>query len=351
MNVDESYMLRCLELARNGMSSVAPNPMVGSLLVHEGRIIGEGYHKAYGRAHAEVNAIASVRNPELIPLSTLYVNLEPCAHHGKTPPCVDLILTHRIKQVVIGCQDPFPKVAGQGIEKLRQHGCEVITGVLENASRQLNKRFMTFHEKRRPFIILKWAQTADGYIDVIRGTNAPAQPTWITNERLRMLVHKWRSEEMAIMAGTNTVLMDNPRLNVRHWHGRQPVRVIIDRHNKLPNTLHVFDNSQKTIIYNAQKDEETGSTSWIKIAFGDNTLSQIMSNLYEKNIQSVFVEGGRILLQSFIDHNLWDEARVFIGKKTFGHGIPAPRLSAVSTSQNDFWGDQLLTYHNPQPQP
>ena len=346
MNADQLCMRRCLDLAMNGLGQVAPNPMVGCVIVHQQSVIGEGYHKYAGEAHAEVNAIASVANKELLRESVLYVNLEPCAHYGKTPPCTSLILDMDIPKVVIGTQDPFPEVSGKGIDILSEAGLDVTDGVLFEECRHLNRRFFTFHEKKRPYIILKWAQTSDGYIDILRHPEAANRPTWITSERLRLLVHKWRAEEPAIMTGTNTALLDNPHLNIRDWHGKQPVRIILDRSCRLPASLNIFDNSQQTIIFNALKDDSKGLNQWIRIPFDDSVLLHIMNTLYNMNIQSVFVEGGRQLLQSFIDQNLWDEARVFIGQQTFGNGCPAPVINKLSPSTINLGDEYFLLYNN-----
>lgn len=318
------YMQRCLQLAEKGLSTVAPNPMVGAVIVHEGKIIGEGYHQKYGEAHAEVNAIASVKDKNLLKTSTLYVNLEPCAHFGKTPPCANAIVENKIPQVVIGTKDIFGKVNGKGIEILEKSGVKTIVGTLEDECLQLNKRFFTFHDKKRPYIVLKWANTKDGFIDKIRSENA--KPEWITNDLAKLWVHKWRTEEQAIMVGSGTAFKDNPQLNVRMWTGNNPLRVILDNSLQLPTHLHVFDNTQPTIIFNSIKSEKKDNTEFIKIDFSDkkSVLKQILDVLYEKNIQSLFVEGGQKLLQSFIDHQLWDEARVFIGNKIFGMGIKQP---------------------------
>ena len=247
-NTDEKFMLRCHDLARLGIARTAPNPMVGCVIVLDEKIIGEGYHRKCGEAHAEVNAINSVSNHELLKKSTLYVSLEPCSHYGKTPPCTDLIISKKIPRVVIGCVDSFSEVSGRGIKKLKQAGCDVIVGVLENESRELNKRFFTFNEKKRPYIILKWAQTLDGFIDIIRTDENQIAPTWISNEHSRMLVHKWRSHEDAIMVGTNTAEKDNPSLNVRDWDGKNPLRVVLDRQLRLNEKLNLFNNKIQTII-------------------------------------------------------------------------------------------------------
>jgi diaminohydroxyphosphoribosylaminopyrimidine deaminase/5-amino-6-(5-phosphoribosylamino)uracil reductase len=344
---DEMYMRRCLELAEHGMGQVAPNPMVGSVIVCEDRIIGEGYHRLYGGPHAEVNAIESVKDKNLLKRSTLYVNLEPCAHHGKTPPCSVLIQQMGIPRVVIGSVDSNPQVAGKGIERLTKEGCNVTTGILEKESRRLNKRFYTFHEKKRPYIILKWAQTLDGLIDVIRTPGNPAQPTWITNDVCRVLVHKWRSEEMAILAGTNTVEKDNPELTVRHWSGNNPVRVIIDRSLRLPLSLKVFNEMANTLIFNQEIDKEKSNIRYRKINFANNVPAQILEELYKQEVNSLIIEGGRNLIQSFINENLWDEARVFIGQKLFVKGVPSPELPGLPV-ENTLVGNSTLLYYKNQ---
>lgn len=329
---DAFYMQRCLDLARSGLGFVAPNPLVGSVLVVKDRIIGEGYHRLYGKPHAEPNAIASVKDKSLLRHATLYVNLEPCSHTGKTPPCTSLIIASGIKRVVVGTTDSNELVKGKGIAELRKSGCQVDTGVLEKESRFLNRRFFTFHEKKRPYIILKWAQTLDGYIDILPRTSDILQPTWITSEKLRMLVHKWRSEEPAIMIGTNTAARDNPRLNVRDWSGKQPLRLVIDKKLVLPASLHLFDQSQTCIIFNSEKDDIKGQTQWVRLPFDSASLWPVLKYLHTQNIQSVFVEGGQKLLQSFIDQGLWDEARVFVGSQLFGKGVAAPALGRMQPS-------------------
>lgn len=323
---DELFMQRCIDLARPGLGRTAPNPMVGAVLVNAGRIIGEGYHQGCGDHHAEVRAVASVRDQKLFSDSTLYVSLEPCCHHGKTPPCTDLILQKGIPRVVIGTVDPFDEVAGKGIARLRSNNCEVKVGVLKEQCRQLNKRFFTFHEKKRPYIILKWAQTADGFIDSERLPGSEKRPTWITSEKLRILVHKWRTEEQAIMVGTETVLKDNPRLNVRDWHGPSPTRIVLDKQLMLPANLNLLDNSQPTIVINEKIEKTTENIRYLKLVFDDLLLQNIAALLYDDGKQSLIVEGGRQLLQSFIDQNLWDEARVFVGTQFFARGVPAPKI-------------------------
>lgn len=323
------FMQRCLELASMGLGNVAPNPMVGCVIVHNGIIIGEGYHHSFGGPHAEVHAISSVQSPGLLPESSLYVNLEPCCHHGKTPPCTDLIIEKGIKKVFIGTADPFPAVSGKGIQALKAGGCRVKSGMLTRECRRLNKRFFTFQEKKRPYVILKWAQTSDGFIDVVRESGQEARPTWITSERLRLLVHKWRSEESAIMVGTNTAILDNPRLNVRDWIGRQPVRVVIDRKLRLSDKLHLFDNSQATLVFNETTNENSGMTKMIRVNFQEAFLEEVLEKLYALGLQSLFVEGGRQLIQSFIESDLWDEARVFCGPQFFGRGVTSPQIKDI----------------------
>lgn len=338
----EVFMTRCLDLAREGIGKTAPNPMVGCVVVHQGRVIGEGYHQEYGGPHAEVNALRSVINKELLKESTLYVSLEPCCHFGKTPPCTDLILHHHIPHVVVACVDPYDAVAGKGVSRLRNHGVKVELGVLKNHAMQLNKRFFTFQQKKRPYIILKWAQTADAFIDIERLPGTPARPTWITSEKLRMLVHKWRTEESAIMVGTLTALNDNPRLNVRDWSGPCPTRIVLDENLTLAATLSLFDNTQPTLVFNQKKDHSEGLTHWISVDFSDpDFLLNILHILAQKQIQSVMIEGGQKLLQAFIQKDLWDEARIFQGSKFFEKGLRAPVLPIQNFSQI-FIGNEIL---------
>lgn len=337
-------MLRCLELAKNGLGKVAPNPMVGCVIVYENKIIGEGYHQEYGKAHAEVNAINSVQDKTLLQKSTLYVNLEPCAHFGKTPPCANLIAEHNIPRVVIGCIDSFSEVSGKGIEKLKNAGIEVMVGILERESLGLNKRFFTFHTKKQPYIILKWAETKDGFIDVdrsfdkLRKTNTN---NWITTPLSKQLVHKWRSEESAIMVGTNTALNDNPKLNVREWVGKNPIRLVIDLQDRLPKDLHVFDKKIPTVVFSSTRERQEKNLTFVKINDLKNLLTEVLNELYKRNIQSVIVEGGAKLLQSFIDQNLWDEARVFIGNKNFVNGLKAPKIKGNLISEEMIDVDKL----------
>jgi diaminohydroxyphosphoribosylaminopyrimidine deaminase/5-amino-6-(5-phosphoribosylamino)uracil reductase len=348
INIHNTYMQRCIELAELGRGYVAPNPMVGSVIVFDGKIIGEGFHQQYGKAHAEVNAINSVKDESLLAKSTIYVSLEPCAHFGKTPPCSDLIIASKIPKVVIGCVDTFSEVSGKGIEKLKDAGIKVITDILKDECRDLNKRFFTFHEQKRPFIILKWAESLDGYIGKhsITSSKNLSKGIKISNGLSQALVHKWRSEEQAIMVGTNTALYDNPQLNVRLWEGENPVRIVLDKALRLPNDLVIFDNSTATIIFNAVKNENILNTHFIKVDFDKSLIKQVLQHLYDLEIQSVIVEGGAQLLQSFIDAGLWDEARVFKGKTMLESGTKAPIIDGTLIKIEDIDGDKLTTLAN-----
>ncbi len=336
----EHFMRRALDLAQNGQGSVSPNPMVGCVIVHEDKIIGEGWHQKYGEGHAEVNAVHSVGDKSLLNKSTVYVTLEPCAHHGKTPPCADLLVNHQVKKVVICNRDPFEKVNGKGIEKLRNAGIEVEAGVFEESGLELNKRFFTFHQKNRPYIILKWAQTADGFV-----ARDNFDSKWISNEQSRKLVHKWRAEEDAILVGTSTARYDDPSLTVRDWKGANPLRLFIDKNLKLDQNLKLFDQSTPTICYNLHKSEKLKNLEYVQLD-KENLLQDILKDLYSRNIQSLFIEGGAKLLQSFIDQELWDEARVFTAEKTFGKGIASPQISGDIVSKNTTGGDELALYFN-----
>ena len=340
MTSDEHFMHRALELAKLGSGLVSPNPMVGCVIVYDNNIIGEGWHRKFGDAHAEANAVRSVEDKELLNDSTVFVNLEPCSHIGKTPPCADLLIQHRIKKVVIANGDPNPLVAGNGIKKLKEAGIEVETGVLEKEGHELNKRFFTFMEKQRPFILLKWAQTDDGFI-----AHSNYESRWISSEFSRQLVHKWRSEEDAVLVGTKTAAHDNPTLSVRDWSGRNPTRVVIDRFLRLPSTLNLFDKTQKTICYNVIKHEEHPNLILIRLDEVD-FVNQLLRDLYKQNIQSVMVEGGAQTLRLFIEAGLWDEARIFRSSRTFGDGIAAPPLAGHLISQEFISSDSLKIYAN-----
>lgn len=345
IHTDEQYMKRCLQLAANGAGIVSPNPMVGSVIVYEGKIIGEGYHHEYGGPHAEVNAVNSVKDKSLLKRSTLYVNLEPCAHYGKTPPCSLLIIQSEIPRVVIGCTDTFSRVAGQGIKMMQEAGVEVITNVLEKESRELNRRFFTYHERKRPYIILKWAQTRDGYIDATR-EHKKATPRWISDPFCKVWVHKQRSEEDAILIGTNTTAYDNPSLTVRDWYGKQPLRCVLDLNNRLPKELHVFDGKTETIVFTENKKLESEYVEFITIKKNSAVPEQTLHTLYKKNILSVIVEGGSKLLQSFIDKDLWDEAYVYEGDLIFKAGVKAPVFNFVADEIKTIRSTRLSIYRN-----
>ncbi len=347
MSTDNFYMKRCLELARLGAGSVAPNPMVGCVIVHKGKVIGEGYHEKYGEAHAEVNAIRAVENQDLLRESTLYVTLEPCAHHGKTPPCSDLIISKQIPKVVIGTIDPFAEVAGRGIEKMKKAGIDVSVGVLDEECRELNKRFFTFHQKKRPYIILKWAQTQDGFIDIDRSAEHFGDPTWITGPKSLQRVHQMRAEENAIMVGTNTAEKDDPSLTVRHCEGTNPLRIVLDKNLRLPLNLKLFNSESETIIINSIQEKKTGNLEYITVDYSSDILPQIMNILYRKEKLSLIVEGGRQLLQTFIDSGMWDEAHVFTGMKNFENGVPAPRLVLKAEQTETIENDLLEVFLNP----
>ncbi len=327
MNNDYTYMSRCLDLAKKGFGNVAPNPMVGCVIVHNGIIIGEGFHQKFGSAHAEVNAIDAVKDKSLLKEASVYVNLEPCSHHGKTPPCADLLIKHQVKEIIIAVKDPNPLVAGNGIERLQKADITVKYGVLEEEAKALNKRFFCYYTQKRPYIILKWAKTLDGFMDIDRSQPGSNLDNWITNDELKILVHKWRSEEEAIMVGTNTAFNDNPQLNIRHWKGKQPLRLVMDENLSLSNTLHLFDQQQLTVVFTALEKENVHNVIYQKINFCENPLHEMLDYLYEIKKTSLIVEGGRELLQSFINLGLWDEARILTGEKSFGKGLLAPEIT------------------------
>lgn len=333
MNIHEKYIKRCIEIAKNGLGSTRPNPMVGCVIVFNNSIVGEGFTSPYGGNHAEVNAINAVTEKAILKASTLYVTLEPCSHFGKTPPCCDLIIKHGIPNVVVGCVDDHSLVAGKGIEKLRDAGCQVTVGVLETQCRQHHKRFFTFHNKKRPYIILKWAETQDGFL--APETKNEQRPVWISNAYSLQLTHKWRAEEQAILVGTHTVLHDNPSLTVRDWTGKNPIRIVLDKDLKLPKHLAIFNSDAQTIII-SKNDMD----------FNTQVAKHICDILYENNINSVIVEGGKRLLQTFIDEDLWDEARIFTGNSLFQKGIEAPNLHSKLISEENIMGDILKTYSN-----
>jgi len=357
VKIHEKYIKRCIQLAQNGLGTTYPNPMVGSVLVYKDKIIGEGWHRKAGEPHAEIIAINSVKNKSLLKKATIYVSLEPCSHYGKTPPCSDFIVASGIKKVVIGTMDPFAKVAGRGIKKLFESGCQVSLGFLEAECKELNKRFFTFHQHKRPYIILKWAQSEDGFIAPLPAEiNSEREPVWITNKYSRQLVHKWRSEEQAILVGTNTAAADNPKLNTRLWDGPNPVRIVIDQHLRIMKDSALFDGSIKTILICGNTTENLNA---IKLRHSDceflaietkdfekEIAPQICQILYQNELQSVIIEGGTKTIQTFIDAGLWDEARVFSGKIQFKNGLEAPKLKGILKSEEMIYGDQLKIYIN-----
>ena len=337
-------MQRCLELAANGLGTTYPNPLVGSVIVVDDKIIGEGWHRKAGEAHAEVNAIQAVEDKSLLEEATIYVNLEPCSHFGKTPPCVDAIIKYRIPNVVIGTSDPNPIVSGNGIQKLFDAGINVTVGVLEKECHFLNRRFFTVQTKKRPYIILKWAESADGYIAPSRdnATNS-GEPIWISSVPSQQIVHKWRTEEHAILVGTTTAITDNPQLTSRTYHGSNPIRIVLDRTQKIPKENYIFDNQAKTILFSEQKCENSAVLSEI-IDFSKNIAPQIASILHKHSIISVIIEGGTKTLQTFIDADLWDEARVFKSKTYLRNGVKSPEFSFIPIMRQVSGDDELLIF-------
>ena len=316
--------------------------MVGCVITHKGIIIGEGWHYKAGEAHAEVNAINSVKDKSVLKESTIYVSLEPCSHFGKTPPCANLIIQHNIPNVVVGCVDSFSKVSGRGIQMLRNHGCNVIVGVLEKECLALNKRFFTYHNKKRPYIILKWAESIDGFI----APENNSKITWITNNFSRQLVHKLRTEEQAILVGTNTAIIDNPKLNIRNWKGSKIVRVILDQTLKIPSENHIYDGTLKTIILTAKKRENKTNLFFEIIDFDKEITSQICNVLYQHKLQSVIIEGGSKTLQSFIKANLWDQTHLYKGVTMFEKGIQAPKINGRLAIIKNIKNDSISIYNN-----
>ena len=338
-------MQRCLELAKKGLGATYPNPMVGSVIVHNNIIIGEGWHKKAGTPHAEVHAIQQVKNKALLKNSTIYVNLEPCNHFGKTSPCTDLIIQSKIPRVVIGSKDQNPIVAGKGIKILQDAGCKVSTGILKKESDFLNRRFFSFYNKKRPYIILKWAQTKDTFIAPINERNKKGEIFWISNSISRQRVHQWRSEEVAILVGVQTIIQDDPYLTTREWEGKSPLRLIIDPSGRAPMNSKVVTDSEPSIFF----------TKNIPLSFSGNkeqiilnpfSLKEIVNSCYKKQIQSIIVEGGLKTIQSFIDANLWDEARVFTSKKKIIHGVKAPKIKKAPTNKRKIDSDILSIYFN-----
>lgn len=341
----EKYIKRCINLAKCGIANVSPNPMVAAIIVADDKIIGEGYHRKYGEDHAEVVAIKSVKDKELLCKSTLYVSLEPCSHFGKTPPCVNLIIESKIPNVVVGCKDPNPIVSGKGIEILKKAGINVTIGILEKECQFLNRRFFTFHQKKRPYIILKWAASLDNFIDIKRNSSE-IEPVFFIDEFGRAIVHKWRSEEDAILVGRNTVTLDNPKLTSRNYFGRNPIKIVINKNNDLNKNLHIFDKEFKTIIFNSIISLDEGNIKYIKIDFTENVVLQVINILYIMKISSIIVEGGSITLNSFIKENLWDEARVFTSNIKLKEGIKSPEFNYIPEKEINFKNYKLSTYFN-----
>ncbi|XOV92077.1 MAG: bifunctional diaminohydroxyphosphoribosylaminopyrimidine deaminase/5-amino-6-(5-phosphoribosylamino)uracil reductase RibD [Bacteroidota bacterium] len=337
---DKVFMKRALQLAEGGMGTVSPNPLVGCVIVSEGKIIGEGSHQAYGGPHAEVNAVNSVKDKDQLIGSTVYVTLEPCSHHGMTPPCSDLLITSKVSRVVIAARDNNPLVNGTGIKKLNSAGIKVEQGLLEDEALRQNKRFNTFFLKKRPYIILKWAQTADGFI-----ARRDYSSKWISNSSSRQLVHKWRTEEDAILVGRNTAHYDNPKLTSRDWQGKDPLRIVIDKDKSLNPTLNLFTDGKRTLVYTIKNSNQKGNVEWIKLTEKD-FLSQLLTDLFQRKIQSLIVEGGSATLSQFISKGLWDEARVFIGETSFDDGISAPEIKLDPSSETKILKDRLLIYQN-----
>ena len=337
----EKYMRRCLQLASLGSGYVAPNPMVGCVIVANDVVLGEGYHKNFGGPHAEVNAFERVDQKELLTEATIYVSLEPCAHQGKTPPCVDLHISNKVKRVVVGCRDYNPAVNGKGIERLKRAGIEVIEGVLEAECKQVNKRFFTFHQRQRPYVVLKWAQTSDGYIDRVRSEEKQGV-NWVSSETTKTLVHKWRSEEQSILVGRNTIINDNPSLTVREYKGLNPIRIVIDSQLRISEDLNIYSDEAPTLVFNRIKNEKKKNVEWIKIS--ETSTSNILEELYKRDISSVFVEGGSRTLQYFIIDNVWDEARVIVGNTKFYDGVKAPIINKIPSDSFEFGEDMVYIY-------
>lgn len=340
--VDEKFMARCLELACCGRGNTSPNPMVGAVIVHNGKIIGEGYHRKCGEGHAEVNAIASVRDKRLLKDSTIYVSLEPCSHYGKTPPCAKLIIDMGIPRVVVGCVDPFPEVSGRGIRMLRDAGVEVVTGVLESQAIALNRPFMTMQRLGRPYVMLKWAQSADGYMDICR-QDPSVRPVVLSDAANAREVHKLRADFAAIMVGTRTALLDNPSLTVRRWAGNSPVRVVIDRRREIPGNYHLLDQSVLTLVFTEAASEKRPNLEFIQLDFSQPILPHVMAELARRKLDSLLVEGGACLLTSFIESSLWDEARVEVSPRVLGNGVKAPVLEGKGAVQLN--GNQAFHYY------
>ena len=338
--IDEQFMSRCIQIAQNGLGLTYPNPFVGSIIVHNGKIIGEGFTSKYGGPHAEVNAVKSVKDQSILSESTLYVTLEPCSHYGKTPPCCDLVIAKNFKRVVIGTLDPFAEVNGQGYLRLLENGIDVTLGVLEEECKELNRRFITFHQEKRPYIILKWAQTQDGFM----GHNDVQK--WITNRFSKQIVHQWRTEEQAILVGKKTALVDNPQLNTRYWEGQNPLRITIDKFLAIPRDYHLYDQSIPTVIFNAIEEKEVENLKLIQLDFNENIIPPILEYLYKNNFQTLIVEGGSDTIEKFIEMNLWDEARILISDSFWNEGIKAPTVRGKRIKQQKVINDTITTIRN-----
>ena len=337
MTFDEQMMHRGLQLAALGRGNVAPNPMVGAVIVHDGKIIGEGYHQQFGEPHAEVNAVNSVQQPELLSESTIYVTLEPCSHFGKTPPCADLLVEKKFKRVVVGTLDAHSKVYKKGIKKLEDHGIDVTVGVCQEECRELNKTFFTFHEKKRPFVLLKWAQTKNGFIDNSEGKTG--EVSWVSVPEMQVKVHQWRSEFETILVGKNTILNDDPSLTVRAVEGKNPMRLVLDSKLEVPETAKIFDEEVETVIFNIFEESAVGNIHRSKLQ--KVTPKAVLQVLYDSHFQSVLVEGGKQVLQSFIDAGLWDEARIITGQTSFKSGTLAPEINGQKFKEEVFYGDHI----------
>ncbi|MCW5519657.1 bifunctional diaminohydroxyphosphoribosylaminopyrimidine deaminase/5-amino-6-(5-phosphoribosylamino)uracil reductase RibD [Aureitalea sp. L0-47] len=345
MKLHEKFMSRCIELAKKGLGNTYPNPLVGSVIVHEGRIIGEGWHHKAGSPHAEINAINSVADPSLLKSSTIYVSLEPCSHFGRTPPCANRIISEGIKKVVIGSTDPNPQVSGNGIRLLKEAGCEVTTGIMEDACDELNKRFFTYQKKHRPYIFLKWAQTSDGFI-APKNRKSEGEPVWISNPFSKQIAHKMRAEEAAILVGTQTVIDDDPGLTTREWKGSNPLRIALDRKGRIPKSAAILDGSSPTLLLTQSSNEEFPNVTARAIDFSKPIAKQVCEILFEMEIQSLIVEGGAKTLQTFIDEELWDEAIVFEGPAVFGEGVASPIIAGMVHSEENIKEDSLTIFKN-----
>jgi len=341
-NAYQVFMERALQLAALGREWVSPNPMVGCVIVHDGLIIGEGFHQKYGEAHAEVNAVNAVINKELLYEATVYVTLEPCAHFGKTPPCADLLIKHKIKKVIVCNLDPFPQVSGTGVKKLQEAGIEVVVGVLAQEGEELNKRFFKAHRFGLPYIVIKWAETSDGYV-----AQKDGNPLAISNTTTNITVHRWRAEEAGILVGTNTILNDNPQLNARNWpEANNPTRIIIDRNLRIQGDFHILDQKQKTLIYNLHKNQSIDNLEYIKIESEIDFLNKMLSSLKNRGINSILVEGGPQLIQSFFEEQLYDEIRIIKSDNPIKEGINAPKVpSGIPLIKNySILNDQIFIF-------